>query len=608
LLRVIAIPSLRWRLVAVMCLAYIVVAVTTSYVGYRTQEAGLRHQLELRASADARLLAAGAAPVLSNAFASRQEKGALGTFVKSFRKVQGVGSATIYGPNYCARYSTLPVLPPCDLSLAGQPQTSVLRNGDEEVVYPIGNAPPPIGTAVVILSDSTAQNDLRSNLITDSILRAIGLLIFIILSLAIAQYFLGPLTALARAADAIRHGRLSTRVSVEGGSELSVVGAAFNDMAGALEQRIHHLSFLARSGSVLPGSFRQGENVDVVLAELCTELQAAGVALIPQPHVDLPARWFDANPERQSWRKAVSAVGEEFAEPTALILQDSAVMVVPVLGNSIFAVARDDTRPFTQEEQQVITNFAHQFGIAADNARLLEAQQEALQVKDQFLSIVSHELRTPLTTIKGYAQMLRRKLADDPDGQRFAVNIDTQVSRLSRLVDDLLDVTRFSRGQFELRRHRVDLRPLLEDIVARFQIVAPGHELRLELDHGPFEGYWDRDRLEQVMNNLVSNAIKYSPEGGVVAVGTRHDNGTLTVSVRDQGIGIREEDQNRLFERFYRARDKSQEVSGLGLGLYVTRRIVEAHGGSISVHSKPGEGSEFAFTLPLVRRAATVGR
>src|SRR5438270_963584 len=128
-------------------------------------------------------------------------------------------------------------------------------------------------------------------------------------------------------------------------------------------------------------------------------------------------------------------------------------------------MGRDASRPFSDEERQVITNFAYQIGIAADNVRLFEAQQEALQVKDQFLSIVSHELRTPLTTMKGYAQMLRTRLVGDPEGQRFARSIDAQVSRLSRLVDDLLDVTRFARGQFELARRKVDLRPILEETV-----------------------------------------------------------------------------------------------------------------------------------------------
>jgi two-component system sensor histidine kinase VicK len=200
--------------------------------------------------------------------------------------------------------------------------------------------------------------------------------------------------------------------------------------------------------------------------------------------------------------------------------------------------------------------------------------------------------------------MLRRKLEGDPHGERFADNIDAQVSRLSRLVDDLLDVTRFARGQFELMPEFMDIRPVLEEVVTRFRLVAPNHTVQLYLDRGAFEGNWDHDRLEQVMNNLVGNAIKYSPDGGAVTINTRHENGDLVVTVRDQGMGIPEEDQEQLFERFYRGSAEGQEVKGLGLGLYVTRRIVEAHGGTISVRSKPGQGSEFSFTLPLVPQQA----
>jgi signal transduction histidine kinase len=134
--------------------------------------------------------------------------------------------------------------------------------------------------------------------------------------------------------------------------------------------------------------------------------------------------------------------------------------------------------------------------------------------------------------------------------------------------------------------------------------VAPRHSFAFDLDAGPTEGYWDHDRLEQVMNNLVSNAIKYSPDGGTITVITRHENGNLVVAVRDEGIGIAEEDQEHLFERFFRGKAEKADIKGLGLGLYVTRRIVEAHGGVIAVKSKPDEGSEFSFTLPLLPQPA----
>jgi signal transduction histidine kinase len=174
------------------------------------------------------------------------------------------------------------------------------------------------------------------------------------------------------------------------------------------------------------------------------------------------------------------------------------------------------------------------------------------------------------------------------------------VGRLSRLVDDLLDVTRFSRGQFELTVERTDIRSTLEDVITRFRVVAPKHAFRLVLDEGTFEGEWDRDRLEQVMNNLVGNAVKYSPNGGEIVVTTRHEGNRLVIAVRDRGIGIPERDQRHLFDRFFRGSAENSDIKGLGLGLYVSQRIVEAHSGRIGATSVAGEGSEFFFTLPLL--------
>jgi signal transduction histidine kinase len=489
-----------------------------------------------------------------------------------------------------------------DTGISVQTRVIMQDNGDMEGSTGIFVPGTAAGVATVLLSGSSVQQDLSDTLKQDLLLRGVGLAIFLFLTLVIAQYILGPLTTLARAAAEIRHGRLEARVPFGGHTELATMADAFNDMASALEQRIRHLSFLASAAPVLPRVFRDHGDTAPTLREFCFQLDAQGAGLVPSENADRPLMWYDTAPEDTSWHEAAMALADSVTSPMATLRQGWALMMVPVLGDTMFITARTADRPFSREEQQVITNFAYQLGVAADNASLFEAQQEALQVKDQFLSIVSHELRTPLTTIKGYAQMLRRKLADSPDGLRFAVNIDAQVSRLSRLVDDLLDVTRFSRGQFELRRQRLDLRPLLDDVVGRFRVVAPEHEFRLDLDTGSFEGTWDRDRLEQVMNNLVGNAVKYSPDGGTVTISTRHQDDHLIVGVRDEGIGIADEDQQHLFERFYRGKAEGGSVKGLGLGLYVTRRIVEAHGGSVGVRSRRGVGSEFYFSLPLAVR------
>jgi two-component system sensor histidine kinase VicK len=589
-----------------MCLAYIVVSVTTEAASYSAQRASLRTQLGTRASSDAAILAAGSVGNMTGVHGPKT----LQIFVSSvMSRTQGLSYAAVI-VNDTIRGSTKAseIGKPKNIPLPDTAKAKTLSNGDVEGLAPIATASPGavFGVAEVILSGSSIESDLRRSIILETLVRGLGLLLFILLSLVISRYILGPLSTLARVARAIRRGYLSARVPASGRTELTTVAEAFNDMASSLEERIRHFTFLANAAAMLPNTFRDKGDVTPILRDFCDQIGASGACLYPRGEAEEEEEPMvcQVNAEEDGWLAASRCLAERVQDPSTVQEEGYRLMAVPVLGDAVFVTARAGERPFSQEEQQVITNFAYQVGVAADNARLFDAQQEALKVKDQFLSIVSHELRTPLTTIKGYAQMLGRKLDGDDEGQRFANTIDAQTGRLSRLVDDLLDVTRFTRGQFELTRERMNIVPVLRDVVQRFRLVAPRHSFEFELDPGPAEGYWDHDRLEQVMNNLVSNAIKYSPDGGTITVGTRHDNGTIVVAVRDQGIGIPEEDQEHLFERFFRGKAEKADIKGLGLGLYVTRRIVEAHGGVIAVSSKPDEGSEFSFSLPLLPQPA----
>lgn len=588
-------PSLRWRLVIVMVLAYILVAVVTGIAGYDEQSASVHKEIDARARNDAVILAAGSVSSLNAG-----TLGTLSTFVGSLTRADGVTYAAVTGDDGRVFASTIRSEDNHFKRVPNvtAPTTLPWSNGRVEAVAPI-SLNTQFGFAEIVINSSSSEQALFNFLVVAVVTRGVGLVLFILLSLLIAQYLLGPLGALARSAEAIRHGDLRTRVRVRGGGgELATLGLAFNEMAQALEFRIKHLTFLARSGAELPATLREGRDIEPLLKGFCGQLGAVGVALIAADGSDEESIWCSATSDER-WKATALPLGRRRGPAGVRTEAGLTAMVVPVIGGAVFVTARNVERPFSEEEQQVITNFANQVGVAADNARLFASQQEALQVKDQFLSIVSHEFRTPLTTIKGYAQMLQRKVLGEPEAQRYTQNIDAQVGRLTRLVDDLIDVTRFGRGQFELAKQPTDLRPLLDDVVTRFRVVSRDHDFRLDLDDGLFAGYWDRDRIEQVLNNLVGNAVKYSPDGGEVTIATAHKNGNIMVSVRDQGHGISEADQAHLFERFYRGSAERRQIKGLGLGLYVTRRIVEAHGGTIDVRSRPGSGSEFTFTLPL---------
>lgn len=215
------------------------------------------------------------------------------------------------------------------------------------------------------------------------------------------------------------------------------------------------------------------------------------------------------------------------------------------------------------------------------------------ELRRDFLAMVTHDLRTPLTAILGNAQLLERR----GEYRAAAVaDIAAQADRMRRLIDDLADVVRVEAGRLMLRRAPVDLVELARQEAASIQRHSGIHAVAIEAPNGPVVGEWDADRLGQVLANLLGNAVKYAPDGGEIAVRVARDGGFAAISVRDEGPGIDPEHLPRLFDRFYRA--QSQGAGGLGLGLYIARMIVEAHGGTIHAASEPGRGSTFTVRLP----------
>lgn len=222
--------------------------------------------------------------------------------------------------------------------------------------------------------------------------------------------------------------------------------------------------------------------------------------------------------------------------------------------------------------------------------RAVERQQR------EFLAMVTHELRNPLVALKGFAQML--EVAKEYDERAVGV-IVSQARHLDRLISDLLDVAHFAAGRLELRPAEVDLVALARACVEQAQALSAHRAICLTGPSGPLVGRWDRDRIEQVFQNLLSNAVKYSPDGRSIEVRIEDRGDAVLVAVEDEGSGIPEEAQPYLFSRFFRTETaKASTAGGLGLGLYITKSLVEAHRGTISVESAPGRGSTFTFTLP----------
>lgn len=236
------------------------------------------------------------------------------------------------------------------------------------------------------------------------------------------------------------------------------------------------------------------------------------------------------------------------------------------------------------------------------NVRDITNFRRAQEMQNVFISSVSHELKTPVAIIKGYAGTLRREDASwDPQIVRDSLAvIEEEADRLTSLIEDLLAASKLRAERMRLDVGDVNLAKLAESVVERFKTQTSAHEFELQFppDFPVIQG--DEVRLRQVFDNLISNAIKYSPDGGRVTIGGEVDDRMVTVFVRDQGIGIPEDEQEKVFDRFYRVDGPvSKKTKGTGLGLYLVRAIVEAHGGTIRVKSKPRSGSTFYFTLPL---------
>ncbi len=235
-------------------------------------------------------------------------------------------------------------------------------------------------------------------------------------------------------------------------------------------------------------------------------------------------------------------------------------------------------------------------------------RDRAVQARDDFLSVASHELRTPLTSLMLQLQILPRTIGRDKDVPRerllpAAKAALRQSQKLARLVDDLLDVSRITATRLDLDLEEIDLGTLVGEIAETYeeQSRRVGSVITVKTD-GECKGWWDRQRLEQVIDNLVSNAVKYG-RGKPVEVAVSSTPGGVLLSVRDHGIGVSLDDQRRIFDRFERA-VSGQRYGGLGLGLWISRRIVEAHQGQIRVESTPGDGATFLVELQRERPAA----
>jgi len=279
---------------------------------------------------------------------------------------------------------------------------------------------------------------------------------------------------------------------------------------------------------------------------------------------------------------------------------------VPYRSKSRFRNAQGEYRWMYIQGNPIFNNgiFEGFIGSLTDITDQIHAEDAILELmykKDEFLSIASHELRTPLTSIKAYAQLLAKTANPDEKSFPFINKTLIHVARLEKLINDLLDVSRINSGKMDYDLEVFQFEDLLKNSVEAFRDVTPRHKVILS---NMAQGFVmaDRQRIEQVFNNLLNNAAKYSPDADTIEVNAITENGYVIVSVHDHGVGIAKQDWGLLFERFYRSEKTYNKFQGLGLGLFISSEIVKRHHGEIWVDSEPGNGSTFYFKLPLYQQ------
>ena len=386
-----------------------------------------------------------------------------------------------------------------------------------------------------------------------------------------------------------------------------------HDLRTALEEADaakNRAMFLAEASELLAMSLDYPETLASVarlpvprLADWCIVdvHQAGGDGEIAVVHVD-------ATKERSLREQYARQRRDEHTESGSEIAATS-VLRVPLeirdrtLGTMVFGKS---DRQLTDHERRMAIDLARHAALAVDKARLYLSAQQALHARDDFLSIAAHELRTPLTALQLQLQSLNRRVtsvsATDAGKQKLEVAV-RQAARLAGLTERLLDVSRIVGGRLKLDLEELDLSELIKEMADRFapEAAQAGCTLDVEMA-GPARGRWDRLRVEQIITNLLSNAFKYG-RGAPVHVKLEQSASVAWVTVHDHGIGIAPQDLSRIFERFERA-VTTRQYGGLGIGLYVARQIVEAHGGSIHVESQPGVGSAFTIELPVAPHLA----
>ncbi|BBH23416.1 PAS domain-containing sensor histidine kinase [Paenibacillus baekrokdamisoli] len=404
-----------------------------------------------------------------------------------------------------------------------------------------------------------------------------------VLGVLLAHTITNPIKGLTRQAAAVAEGRFDQQVPVLGNDEIGRLSEVFNDMT-------------IRLRDALSANEEEKEKITSILANMSDGVVAAderGVVMI-------------TNRRAQQMLRVEECGGIHLTELFSMADDQLSALMNGYESSAVIHHVRSDG----EEDELMRVTFTpihkRDKGISGTIAVLQDVtEQERLeQSRREFVANVSHELRTPLTTIKSYAEALNDGALDERElGQRFVGVIRNETERMIRLVTDLLHLSRLDSNQATLRRQQTNVPEMLEEVADRFSFQMRKKAIRagVRVEDGITSIWLDRDQIDQVLDNLVSNAIKYTLDGGRIEIMARKtDANNIAISVRDTGIGIPKKDLSRIFDRFYRVdKARSRNMGGTGLGLSIAREIVKAHGGTIALDSELNEGTTVTVMLPI---------
>jgi signal transduction histidine kinase len=425
-----------------------------------------------------------------------------------------------------------------------------------------------------------------------------SLLVIALFAIYVSRRVVEPVRRVARATQLIASGRLEERVEVSGDDEIGALSSTFNTMAESIESHQRELAAQNTGLELLASELRSvlDSTIDgIVLTDLDGTVE---IANRPMQRIAADLRMGDAT----NVIDQLLSITDKMADPERYIATMKRLRENPEEPSVDEFELRDKSRVFIGYSAPM----RGEGGLIGRIWTLREVTQEREldRLKDEFVATVSHELRTPLTSMMGFLEMLREGEAGAllPEQERFLSIVYRSSERLQRLVGDLLFIARLDASGIQLK---LDDAVRLEELVAEAVEAASGdarsHEVQLQFEpNGVVAVRGDRERLGQLVSNLISNAVKFTPAGGNVTARVFAEQGNGVVEIEDTGIGIPKAEHDRLFQRFFRASTATdQAIPGTGLGLAITKAIAEAHDGRISCRSTPGEGTTFRLELPL---------